>query len=82
MPKFHNKYRIESARLTGYDYGSQGAYFITICTHNRLNYFGQITLGQMHLNQLGTLANELWAEIPEKFPFAMLGAHVIMPNHR
>jgi putative transposase len=81
MPKFRNKYRIESARLVGYDYGSEGAYFITICTHDRLNHFGQITSGQMHLNQLGIIAHRLWSEIPEKFPFALLGAFVIMPNH-
>jgi putative transposase len=43
MPdKFQNKYRILSARLQGYDYGQNGAYFITICTKNRVHYFGEI----------------------------------------
>jgi len=37
-----NKYRIHSARLQTWDYGSQGLYFITICTKNRENYFGEI----------------------------------------
>jgi putative transposase len=37
-----NKYRIPSARLQTWDYGSQGLYFITICTKNRENYFGEI----------------------------------------
>ncbi len=28
--KFRNKYRIPSARLKNWDYGTNGAYFITI----------------------------------------------------
>jgi len=40
--KFQNKYRIPSTRLQGYDYGSHGLYFVTICTKNRQCYFGTI----------------------------------------
>ena len=40
--KYKNKYRIPSARLQGYDYGQNGAYFITICTNERIHYFGDI----------------------------------------
>ena len=40
--KYKNKYRIPSNRLQGYDYGSNGCYFITICTKNRVHYFGKI----------------------------------------
>lgn len=39
MELFQNKYRIPTARLSGYDYGSDGMYFITICTQDRLPYF-------------------------------------------
>ncbi len=42
MEKFKNKYRIPSARLQNWDYGWNAAYFITICTHNRECYFGEI----------------------------------------
>lgn len=42
MTLYNNKYRIEPARLVGYDYGSNGAYHITICTKNRLHHFGEI----------------------------------------
>ncbi|MEM8520631.1 transposase [Flavobacterium sp. PL12] len=42
MAKFQNKYRIESARATWWNYGWAGAYFITICTQNRNHYFGNI----------------------------------------
>lgn len=42
MDKFNNKYRIATTRLQGYDYGAHGGYFVTICTKNRLHYFGEI----------------------------------------
>ena len=43
MPNlFQNKYRIPSNRLPGYDYGADGWYFVTICTKNRVHYFGDI----------------------------------------
>jgi len=42
MDKFLNKYRIPSTRLQTWDYGSQALYFITICTKDRENYFGEI----------------------------------------
>ena len=31
-------------RLTQFDYASDGAYFVTICTYQRQQLFGQITL--------------------------------------
>ena len=34
-----------SIRLKGYDYSQAGAYFITICTHERKHLFGKITVG-------------------------------------
>jgi putative transposase len=40
--KFQGRYHIDSARLADYDYGSNGMYFITICTKNRESYFGEI----------------------------------------
>ena len=42
MDKFKNKYRIPSTRLQTWDYGSDGFYFITICTKNRKHFFGEI----------------------------------------
>lgn len=79
--KFQNKYRIPSARLQSWDYGSNGAYFITICTQNREHYFGEIINHEMHLNEIGKLAEQYWIEIPNHFPFVELGNFVVMPNH-
>jgi len=79
--KFQNKYRIPSARLQNWDYGSNAAYFVTICTQNREHYFGEIINGSMYLSEIGHLANKYWLEIPEHFPFVELDAFVVMPNH-
>ena len=82
MPdKFQNKYRIASARLSTWDYGSNAAYFITICTANRQHYFGEIINGEMQLSKVGEIANECWMNIPAHFSHFYLDAFIIMPNH-
>ena len=79
--KFKNKYRISSARLQSWDYGNNGSYFITICTKNREHFFGEILNEEMHLNEIGKIADKYWKEIPIHFPFIELGNYVVMPNH-
>lgn len=83
--KFQNKYRISSSRLKNWDYGKNGAYFITICTGKREHYFGEIVSvndeNEMQFNEIGKLANEFWSEIPKHFPFVELGNYQVMPNH-
>lgn len=79
--KYQNKYRIPSARLKNWDYGTNGAYFITICTQNREHYFGEIVETQFIASEIGTLAEKYWMEIPQHFPYIELGNFVVMPNH-
>ena len=72
-----------SIRLKGYDYTRPGAYFVTICTHDRICLFGDVVNGRMELNEYGQIVREEWfrsAEIrreielyPDEF--------VVMPNH-
>ena len=78
---YKNKYRIPSARLQHWDYGWNAAYFVTICTHNRQCFFGEISNGKMELSEMGKTATIYWMEIPDHFPFVNLGAFVVMPNH-
>ena len=79
--KYKNRYRISSSRLQSWNYGWNGAYFVTICTANRKHYFGEIINNKMGLSQIGKLAEKYWHEIPQHFPFVKLGAFVVMPNH-
>ena len=79
--KYRNKYRIESARLKGYDYGNAGFYFITICTANRVHYFGEIINGEMQLSNIGILADVFWHEIKNHSKNVELHEFQVMPNH-
>ena len=75
------KHHRRSIRLKNYDYASSGAYFVTIVTHGRQCLFGQIVDGQMRLNEWGAIAERCWMEIPQHYPYVILDAFVIMPNH-
>jgi putative transposase len=82
MPeKFRNKYRVPSARLQNWDYGANGAYFITICTKEMNHFFGEVVDKEMNLNAFGVLAEEYWTGIVKQFPYVELGNFQIMPNH-
>jgi putative transposase len=71
----------KSPRLQGYDYTETGAYFITICTHNREMLFGEVVDGGMRLNPIGKITDECWAQIPTHFPNIKIDCYVVMPNH-
>lgn len=81
MDRFKNKYRNASIRANWWDYGWNGAYFITICTKNREYFFGEIKNGEMILSQTGIIVDILWHEIPNHASFIELGDFVVMPNH-
>jgi len=77
-PQRHHR---RSIRLKGYDYTSPGAYFVTICTHDRACTFGEVIEGDMRLNPYGRVVDTYWSRIPRHFPHVMLDAWVVMPNH-
>lgn len=93
---FANKYRITSARLQTWDYANEAMYFITICTKNRKNYFGEIILStnvvgvveapiiaSLQPTAIGTIAHNEWFKTAELRPDMNLelGEFVVMPNH-
>ncbi|MEO0986722.1 MAG: hypothetical protein AAFY20_14385 [Cyanobacteria bacterium J06639_14] len=79
--RYRNKYRIPSARAYWWNYGNNAAYFVTICTRDRVHYFGRIHKAKMELSMIGRVAHQCWEAIPTHFPFVKLGAFVVMPNH-
>jgi len=81
MKKYKNKYRIPSARLKGWDYRNEGAYFITICTKNREHFFGECKDSKMTLSTMGAIVQGFWFEIPKHADHVQLGEFVVMPNH-
>jgi len=81
MALFQGKFRIESARLKGYDYRTPGYYFVTICAKDRRHYFGEIQQGKALLSAIGQIADQNWRAISEHFPHVVVDEFVIMPNH-
>lgn len=81
MSKFREEFRIETSRLSGHDYSSDGAYFVTICTKNKKKYFGEIVANSVILSEPGLTVDAFWNEIPLHFPMVVLDAYSIMPDH-
>ncbi len=75
------KHRRKSIRLKGWDYTTPGAYFVTICTHQRAHLFGRVVDGEMVLNEYGEIVREVWFELPKHYAYLELDAFVVMPNH-
>jgi putative transposase len=75
------EFRRQSIRLENYDYSSNGAYFVTICTAQRLHLFGEIVNATMQLHDFRKIAHDYWLELPNHFPQILLDEFVIMPNH-
>ncbi len=80
-PKFKNIYRIQSARMVGYDYSQTGLYFVTICTRGREKYFGEVKEGAMELSGIGEIVKEELLKTGEIRPNVNIDEWVIMPNH-
>ena len=72
-------------RLKVYDYSTSGAYFITICTHNKKYLFSNI-VGAIHdlpenkLTQYEKYAEQIIEILPDRFN-VLIPKYVIMPNH-
>jgi REP element-mobilizing transposase RayT len=77
-PEIHHR---RSIRLRGYDYSQPGAYFLTICTQEKLSLFGEVVESEMVLNDAGQMVRQWWFELPRKFPRVELDRDVVMPNH-
>ena len=68
-------------RLRGYDYSRPGAYFVTICTYNRVSLFGDVCDSIVRLNTIGQIVCRTWAEMSAHYPGIQLDQFIVMPNH-
>ncbi len=75
-------------RLKGYDYSQNGAYFVTICTHNRKCLLSNIVVGEglcaLPQNILTPIGNEIEKSIHyinDNYIGVKIDKFVIMPNH-
>jgi REP element-mobilizing transposase RayT len=70
-----------SVRLKGYNYSQPGAYFITICTKDKIRILGNVEGEKVIYSPIGKIAEECWLNIPNHFPDIELDQWIIMPNH-
>ena len=73
-------------RLAHYDYSTAGAYFITICTHNRKcllsNIVGrELAPAEIQYTAYGTIAQEQLLLLEKRYTTLKVDRYVIMPNH-
>ncbi len=72
-------------RLKNFDYSTNGAYFITICTKDRKCVLSNIIVGDgfpvPKLTKQGKIICDLINEIPIKYSNITVDKYVIMPNH-
>lgn len=72
--------------MKNFDYSSAGAYFITICTHNRKCLFSHIVgrglaPAEIRYTAYGQIAKEQLFLLEKRYPFLRIDQYVIMPNH-
>ncbi|HSB73375.1 MAG TPA: transposase [Candidatus Methylomirabilis sp.] len=65
--------RRKSLRLPGYDYGSEGAYFVTVCTKDHVPWFRDKNIAE--------ILEETWERLPDRIPRIRRDAFVVMPDH-
>ena len=70
-----------SIRIPDYDYSQGGAYFVTLVTYHRLNYFGESINGKIELNTSGRIAFDQWVQLGNRFKHSDFSIFVVMPNH-
>jgi REP-associated tyrosine transposase len=71
----------KSPRLPTFDYTTAGAYFVTICTHQRRDLFGKVIDARTQLSEAGEIVEAEWYKTAGKRPYLHLDRHVVMPNH-
>lgn len=83
MPSDYERYHTHhrSRRHPEWDYTQSAAYFVTICTHDRMHLFGRVVDDQMRCNAFGRVAAAEWHRSEAIRDEVHLDAFVVMPNH-
>ena len=79
--RYQGKYRIDTSRLKGWDYTTTGYYFVTICTQNRIHWFGEIVKGCIILSPVGEITKQELENTTSVHPNTNIDLYTVMPNH-
>jgi len=77
----NNYFARKNPRLKDYDYSLEGYYFITICTKDKLHYFGEVLNEKMELTTIGEIANKNIETLQKTYKTIKIDKYVLMPNH-
>ena len=72
---------MKSVRLPHYDYGTSGAYFLTLRTHEKVCLLGVIADGIMRPSEFGQLVKREWERSGEVRKEINIDEFVVMPSH-
>jgi REP element-mobilizing transposase RayT len=71
----------KNLRKPGFDYSSDGLYFVTSCVKGRICCFGQVIDKVMYRNEYGDIVQQQWEWLFEHYPYIKSHAFIVMPNH-
>ena len=71
----------QNLRLNDYDYSMRGYYFITICTKDKIHYFGEILNKEMKFSEIGKTAYKNIEKLKDIYKTIKIDKFIIMPNH-
>ena len=60
---------------------NDGRYFVTVCTHERQSFLGDITNGVMTMTAVGRCLDGLLSDATSHQSYIRVLQHVVMPNH-
>lgn len=85
MENYHKPPRRKQLRLPNYDYRQSGAYYVTICTHNREMLFGEVSYVGAHPcvrpSTAGSMIKDKLFSLEQKFDGVKIDYYCVMPNH-
>lgn len=91
MENNNNLPKRKHPRLDHFDYGSVGAYFVTVCVQDRKNVLSRIVGRGLApaenpeirtvLSKYGKAAKDQLFLLPKRFPCLTIDEYVIMPDH-
>ena len=74
-------YSRKPLRLWGFDYASEGLYFVTVCTHEKRCSLGRVGGDEVILSTLGEIVERQLIKLPERLEAVAVDTYVVMPNH-
>ncbi len=71
----------QSTRMPDFDYTAAAAYFISLCTEERIPLFGRVVDAQVQSSEFGIIVRDEWLRTPFIRPTVHLDEWIVMPDH-